>query len=448
MTFRSLRRRPAGVAAVAALSLTLTACGSSGPGNQAAGGEAAGGEGGCNEEMALWTLQNEGINSVQQAAVDRFNEAHDAQLEMTTYVNDPYKTKLRTAIGSPQAPDIFYNWGGGNLAEYVEADQVVPLTSALEENPEVRDAFLSSVLDVGTINGDVYGIPMQGVQPVSFFYNKEVFEQAGIEEFPATWEELLAAVDQLKAAGVQPISLAGAAAWTELMYLEYLVDRLGGAEVFQNIAEGEPGAWEHPAVVESMEMVQDLVERGAFGSNYAAVNYDSSGSMALVANDRAGMELMGAWYVTGLNDNFPQFIESGNLGWADFPVIEGGEGDVDNIVGNPSSFYSVSAQSSCPEAASEFLMTQMTSDEYVQGMIDVGQVPAIEGLEEQVQVGKFADFNSFTYQQVRDAPTFTQSWDQALSPAISQTMLTNLQRVFNLEITPEEFAQEMEAAAQ
>jgi raffinose/stachyose/melibiose transport system substrate-binding protein/xylobiose transport system substrate-binding protein len=419
------------------LGLGLAACGSSGPG--AASGSS----------MALWTLQNEGINAVQQAAVDRFNQEHDnVQLKLTTYVNDPYKTKLRTSIGSPNAPDIFYNWGGGNLAEYVEADQVVNLTPALEKHPNVRDAFLPSVLEVGTINGKVYGIPMQGVQPVSFFYNKDVFAKAGIKEFPATWDELLAADDKLKAAGVQPIALAGSQSWTELMYLEYLVDRIGGAEVFQAIVDGDPGAWEHPAVVEAMERVQTLVDRGAFGSNYAAVNYDNNGSMALLSSGKAGMELMGAWEVTGLNDSFPDFVSSGTLGWADFPVIEGGEGNVDNIVGNPSNFYSVSSQSQNPDAATEFLMDQMTSKKYVQGMIDVGQVPAIQGLEDEIKVGKFADFNAFTYEQVRDAPHFTQSWDQALPADISQTMLTNIQQVFNKQMSPRQFAQAMSAAVQ
>lgn len=426
------RRAVAAAAAVGVLA--LSACGTSGPGEAAGGG------------LTLWTLQNEGINAVQQEAVDRFNEGSDADITMTTYVNDPYKTKLQTAIGSPNAPDIFYNWGGGNLAQYVEAGQVEDLTAALEENPDVKDAFLPSVLDVGTIDGKVYGIPMQGVQPVSFFYNKPVLEKAGVNEFPQTWDDLLAAVDKLKAAGVTPIALAGSQAWTELMYLEYLLDRIGGPEKFQAIVDGAPGAWEDPAVVKSLTMVRELVDRGAFGTNYAAVNYDNNGSMALLSSGKAGMELMGAWEVTGLNDSFPDFVSSGDLGWADFPQVQGGQGDPANIVGNPSNFYSVSAQSSDPEAATSFLMQQMTSDEYVQGMIDVGQVPAIKGLDEEVKVGDFADFNSYSYQQVQEAPAFTQSWDQALDADTSQTMLTNLQKVFNGQMTPEEFGSAMAAA--
>ena len=418
------------------LACTLAACGTAGPG-------AAGGSDG----LALWTLENEGVNGVQQAAVDAFNAGEGPDITLRTYVNDPYKAALQTAIGSPNAPDIFYNWGGGNLAGYVDAGQVADLTDALAARPDVRDAFLPSVLEVGTLDGRVYGIPMQGVQPVSFFYNKQVLADAGITEFPTTWTAFLDVVERLKAAGVQPIALAGSQAWTELMYLSYLVERNGGPEVFQAILDGTPGAWSDPAVVTSLQQIRDLVDRGAFGTNFAAVNYDNQGSQALLTSGRAAMELMGSWEVTSLNDNFPEFLDAGTLGWADFPAVEGGAGDPAAIIGNPSNFYSVSARSSDVPAATEFLLSRMTDPTYVQGMIDVGQVPAVTGLDEQVATGEFADFNSYSYAQVQNAPSFTQSWDQALPAEVAQDMLTNLSRVFLGELSPEQFGAEMDASA-
>ncbi|WP_407342742.1 extracellular solute-binding protein [Pengzhenrongella phosphoraccumulans] len=435
-----IRAHRVAVAGLAALALVgLSGCGSSGPGTASA-------QGGDGAELQLWTLQNEGINGVQQEAVDRYNEGSDDKMVLSTYVNDPYKAKLQTAIGSPNAPSVFYNWGGGNLKGYVDAGQVTDLTAAFEAS-DVKERFISSVVDVATIDGKVYGIPMQGVQPVSFYTNKDVLKAAGITEFPVTWTEFLAMIEQLKGAGVQPIALAGSQGWTELMYVEYFLDRIGGPEKFQAIAAGEDGAWTDPAVVRSMEMVQELVDAGAFGSNYAAVSYDNNGSQALLTSGKAAMELMGSWEVTSLNDAFPAFLEAGSLGWADFPAIEDGAGDPANIVGNPSNFYSVSARAADPKAATDFLLSQMASDEYVDGMIGVGQVPAIMGLEEKVNVGKFAEFNAFAYDRVLTAPVFTQSWDQALPAALSQTMLTNIQQVFNKQMSPQEFADAMDAAA-
>lgn len=440
--FRSMKVHRIAVAGLVALAVAgVSACGSSAP------EESGGTGGGSGAELQLWTLQNEGINGVQQEAVDRFNKTGEAKITLSTYVNDPYKAKLQTAIGSVNAPDIFYNWGGGNLKGYVDGGQVADLTEALDGAPDVKAKFIPSVLDVGTIDGKVYGIPMQSVQPVSFFYNKDVFKAAGINEFPTTWSDFLKMVDELKAAGVQPIALAGSQGWTELMYLEYFLDRVGGPEKFQAIIKNEKGAWADPAVVESMGMVQDLVDRGAFGTNYAAVNYDNTGSQALLTSGKAAMELMGSWEVTSLNDTFPDFLAAGSLGWADFPAVEGGAGDPANIVGNPSNFFSVSSRSSDVKAATDFLLQEMVSDEYVDGMISVGQVPAITGLETKVKVGDFADFNAYVYAIVLNSPNFTQSWDQALPAALSQTMLTNIQQVFNKQMTPQQFADAMDAAA-
>lgn len=434
----SSRVRRTLVAAALATGLAVTAaCGTAGP--QEAGGGA---------ELRLWTLQNEGINTVQQAAVDSFNGAGGPQIELTTYLNDPYKSALQTAIGSPNGPDIFYNWGGGNLKGYVDAGQVADLTGALDANPEVKQTFIPQVLETGTIDGKVTGIPMQGVQPLSFFYNSDAFAEAGITEFPTTWTGFLEAVDQLKAAGIQPIALAGAQTWTSMMYPEYFLDRIGGPEKFRAIADGEPGAWQDPAVIESMRMVQDLVDREAFGTNFTAVDYDNQASQALLTSGRAGMELMGSWQVTSLNDNFPDFLEQDKLGWAPFPAVEGGAGDPRNVIGNPSNYYSVSAGSANVEAATEFLMNEMTSPEYVQGMLEKGQVPGLTGIEDQVgSTGPFADFNTYTYEQTKAAPTFVQSWDQALPAAEAQTMLTNLSKVFTKEFTPEQFADAMDTAS-
>ena len=58
---------------------------------------------------------------IRQARVERFNEANpDTKIKATTFQNDAYKTKIKTAIGAGQAPTIIWGWGGGGLRSYVE----------------------------------------------------------------------------------------------------------------------------------------------------------------------------------------------------------------------------------------------------------------------------------------------------------------------------------------
>jgi raffinose/stachyose/melibiose transport system substrate-binding protein/xylobiose transport system substrate-binding protein len=423
------RIRVIGGTSLALAMLLATGCGTTGPG----GGDA----------FQVWALEDAAVNELVEAGIEAYNADSDVPAELVTYVNDSYKQRLQVALGSPNAPDVFFNWGGGNLAQYVDAGQAVDLTGALEDAPEFRDAFLPSVLDVARIDDAYYGVPILGVQPVVLFHNRAVFEEAGIEP-PETYDELLDAVDTFQEQGVTPVTLPGAQGWTQLMWFSYLVERIGGPDSFQAVVDGEAGAWSDPAIVRAMEMCQELVARGAFGTNFSSIDYDNGSASALLATGESAMFLMGTWDIARQQQDSPEFMASGDLGYTAFPTVEGGEGEPGAIVGNPSNYFSVNADSGHTDAAVDFLVETFASDEYVDGLIEAGQVPPIEGVEDRLQESEHADFAVFTHQLVSEAPSFTQSWDQALSPSASQALLTNLQLLFLGDITPEEFSQDME----
>src|ERR1035441_8865869 len=125
--------------------------------------------------------------------------------------------------------------------------------------------FHASSLGAVTFDGKLYGVPIEGTQPVYFFYNKTIFAHLGLT-FPTTFSGLLAAVSTLKSHGYSPISLANGDQWPGLMYLEYLTDRIGGPGVFQAIELGKPGAWSNPAVIKALADIQQLAKAGAFQS--------------------------------------------------------------------------------------------------------------------------------------------------------------------------------------
>ncbi|MGW5055258.1 extracellular solute-binding protein [Actinokineospora sp. NPDC004072] len=423
---RRIGTRLRAVGAVVAAA-ALAACGTAGPG---AGG------GGAQEPVVVWALQDEALNKIEQDSITRFG-ADRAKLE--TFANDPYKQKLRVALGSPQAPDVFFNWGGGNLKEYVDAGKVADLTGLLDGNPELKAAFLPSVLDGAKINGKHYGIPMRGMQPVVLFYNKKLFAEAGAQP-PKTWDDLLSLVDTFKAKGVTPIALAGSQAWTELMWAEYVLDRIAGPEVFQNIRDNGPQGWKDPKVVEAMTVLKGLIDKGAFGDNFASVGYDIGGASTLLAQGRAAMHLMGSWEYTNQLSQSPDFVKAGDLGWVAFPSIAGGKGDPGNVVGNATNYYSLTEGSAQLDAAKEFVSTQLTTPEYVKALIDAGDVPAVAGIEEQLKSAPNADYTTWVYELAKDAPVFQLSWDQDLPADQAEFMLTQLQEFFLGKLTPQAFA--------
>ncbi|WP_051950904.1 extracellular solute-binding protein [Actinacidiphila yeochonensis] len=436
---RALPLRSATAVAVAAVLVGATAgCGGSG------GSGGGGGHADRAGRVTVWSLKDTALNPLQAKSVRTYNAAGPkSQATLATFENDPYKAKLASSLGTAATPDVFLNWGGGNLADYVEAGRVADLSGELDAT--FRDEFLHSVLAAGTVGGNVYGIPMQGVQPVALFFNKDVFAQAGIGAAPATWQELLDDIDALKAAGVTPIALAGSQSWTELMWMEYLLDRVGGPGVFAAIQAGKAGAWDDPAVTAALRMIRELVDRGAFGTDYGSVGQDSGGADALLSKGRAGMELMGSWEYASQLASAPGFVKGGKLGWSTFPTVPGGKGDPKDVVGNPSDFFSVAAGSGHLADAADFISKTVTQPSYVTGLISIGQVPAVAGIEDQLTSGPNASYTTFVYEMVEHAPSFTQSWDQALSPATGQAMLAALQKVFNGTSTTREFVSTMDA---
>lgn len=427
--------RAASQAGALVMAGTLVACGSSGP--------SGGGGGGDSDTAQVWALEDAVLNPIEEASIERFNEDSEAgDAELATFGNDPYKQRLRVALGSEQGPDVFFNWGGGNLKEYVDAGEVEDLTQLFEDNPELEDAFIPSVLEAAQLDGSYYGLPMRGVQPVVLYYNQEVLDAAGAQ-VPETWDQLLTAVDQLKDSGVTPIALAGNQPWTELMWIEYVLDRVGGPEVFQAIRDGEEGAWEDPAVLESLTLLRELIDRGAFGADFASVGYDVGGASTILAQGDAGFHLMGSWEYTNQLGESPEFVESGNLGWAAFPAVEGGAGDPLNVVGNPTNFYSVAADSDQKETALEFLATALDEEAYVQDLIDAGDVPAVSGVRDLLEETENADYATWVYDLVEDAPSFQLSWDQDLPADEATEMLTQLEQLFLGTQTPQGFVDAM-----
>jgi raffinose/stachyose/melibiose transport system substrate-binding protein/xylobiose transport system substrate-binding protein len=416
----------------AVLSLGAAACGTGGPGESGA------------KRVTVWSLQDTALNPVQQKEISAYNTAGGhPKVELQTFANDPYKQKLQTALGSPNAPDVFSNWGGGNLRTYVKAGNVVDISGLLRSTPGFRKAFLPSVLDGARLDGKYYGVPLQGMQPVSIYYNKRVFAKAGIAAPPASWDDLLADAGRLKSAGVTPFALAGSQSWTELMWMEYLLDRVGGPAAFTAIQDGKPGAWRDPAVARALNMIVDLVDRGAFGTKYGSVGQDNGAADALLSQGKAAMELMGSWEYSAQLTAAPAFVNGGGLGWAAFPTVPGGKGDPKDVVGNPSNFFSVTTKSKNRQAAQAFLTKTITDPAYVDALIKIGQVPPLVGVEPKLKAAPHADFTTYIYDTVKATPSFQQSWDQALDPATSQKLLTNLQKVFAKQQTPKQFVEAM-----
>ncbi|AQS71059.1 ABC transporter substrate-binding protein [Streptomyces pactum] len=416
--------------ATLALALSLAACGD-------------GSGGASSDDGKIHVLvYGDASNKVEKRIVDTFNKTSDVKVVLDTIPGADYQQKLQTIISTPQAPDVFFNWGGGSIKPFVKADLLLPLDDMIKKNPDLKSKFLPNVFESAVVDGKSYGIPMRGTQPILLFHNKAVLDKAGVQP-PKTWDELLDVVGKLKDEGVTPIALGGGDRWPTQMWFQYLYDRVAGPELFEKAVGGDKSAWESADSKKALSMLEELVDAGAFGKNYDSVKYTNGASPALLASGKAGFELMGSWYYSQQQTDAREFAEK-NLGYAAFPTVEGGKGDPANIVGNTNNFYSVLKKTEHPEAVAEFLKL-MYSDEFVKAQLDIGNLPTTTNTDEFIETSATPEYSRFQYDLVTDAPSFQLSWDQAYPPSASAPMHQAVQQFFNGQLDADGFIKAMQA---
>jgi raffinose/stachyose/melibiose transport system substrate-binding protein len=418
----------------------LAACGTSGPGTAPGGGG-----GGATGGASYWFLTGQPGEGIRQNTVDRFDQANpDTKIAATTFQNDAYKTRIRTAVGANQAPTVIWGWGGGTLRSYVAANQVEDLTGWFDQNPAVKNRLFDSAFAPATVDGKIYAMPAEQVQPIILYYNKELFDQVGAQP-PTTWGEMLDLVPRFNGAGIAPISLGGQSRWTNMMWLEFLFDRIGGPQVFDAIANGEQNAWSNPDAIEALTQTQNLIKANGFVNGFSSITADSNADQALLYTNKAAMMLHGSWTYGSMKNDGGDFVSSGKLGWVNFPAVDGGKGDPANTTGNPAQYLSISSQASDAdkETAKKFFATQVLSDAEVGEWIGGGGVPIVKGSNTQFAGTPDADFLNFVYDVSSKAPSFPQSWDQALSPTAAERLLDNIAKLFQLQTSPDQFAADM-----
>lgn len=428
------------------LGAALAACGSSGPTQTGAGGTAAA-TGDAGGGATYWYLSTQPQEGVRTRTVERFNKANpNGKITGTTFQNDAFKTKIKTAIGAGQAPTLIWGWGGGGLRSYVQAGQVEDLTSWFGQNAALKDRLFPSSFGAATIEGKIYAMPCETMQPIVLYYDKRAFEKIGAQP-PQTWGDIMDLVPKFNAKGIAPFSLGGQSRWTNMMWLEFLFDRQGGPEIFQAVFDGEKDAWNNPVAIDALGKMQELIKANGFIKGFSSITADSNADQALLYTGKAAMMLHGGWTYGSMSTDGGDFVSGGNLGYMNFPPIDGGKGDPGNTVGNPGQYIAISSKATAEqkEIAKKFFSTELMGDTAVKEWVGTGAVPIVKGADAQFTGSKDADFLNFVYNIAVNAKTFAQSWDQALSPTAAEVLLDNISKLFQLSISPKEFATNMNA---
>lgn len=242
---------------------------------------------------------------------------------------DPYRTKLKTVMGSGGAPDVFVNWGGGATEQFISEGQLFDITDKVQDWK--NDVFSASWNEV-TFGDDnrIYGVPYN-IHGSMMFYNKTMFAKLGLKP-PATYAELEKVADTLIKNKVIPFALGNSPRWPGAIYHSDLVMQIGGKEVLANLVNNKGSAFMDEAFIKASQLVLDEYKAGWFPEGANGINYETGGSRSLFYDGKAGMMVVNTNFPPRAKDEAPDFYAN-DLGIMPFPIYEGGKGNEGIICG-------------------------------------------------------------------------------------------------------------------
>ncbi|MBN1439414.1 MAG: extracellular solute-binding protein [Anaerolineales bacterium] len=387
-----------------------------------------------------WHIQtvDPGLTKWQEYA-DAYMGLHpNVTINITVLENQAFKDKLTTVMQSGNPPDIFQSWGGGTMKAYTEAGMTLDITPDLDADGGAwRNTFAPGALAVYSKDGKNYGVPWD-MGMVGVWYNKDLFAQAGISEAPTTWTAFLEDAAKLKAAGIVPIALGEKDSWTGMHIWAYLAIRLAGQAGLE-AAISRTGAFTDAPFVQAGYKLQELIATDPFQPGYLGDNHDAM--QGHFGNGECAMEISGQWAPTVQAAQSADKKGVPNLGIFAFPAVEGGAGDVTDVMGGGNGF---AIGKDAPPEAVDFVKFLTTAEKQAE-LAGLGLlIPTVKGGE-----AGLTDPNMVAVQAMfANAKYFAQYLDQALTPAMGDVINAGVQDIFTGVKTPEELAQAIEDIAQ
>lgn len=358
-------------------------------------------------------------------------------VEISALAHEDMLTKLDASFQTGDTPDVYMERGGGELAAHVDAGLVQDLSDGSSEAIEKIGGSVAG----WQVDGKTYALPFSlGV--VGFWYNKALFEQAGITEPPATMADLVAASDKLKAAGIEPISVGAGDKWPAAHYWYYLALRHCSEQVLTDAVTLKD--FSDPCFVAAGEDLEKLIGAEPFNAGFLATPAQTGPTSAsgLLATRKVAMELAGHWepgVMQGLTEDKQGL--GADTGWFPFPSVEGGEGDPAAALGGGDA-WACSAEA--PPECVDFV-NYLLSDE-----VQIGFAEQSMGLPTNpAATGSVADPALAELLTFRDEAPFVQLYfDTAFGENIGGAMNDAIALLFAGQATPQDIVDATQAAAE
>lgn len=365
--------------------------------------------------------------------IESYNELHPEapvtlELESITARNS-YDQKIKILAASEELPDWFDADPDTHTKSLADQGLLYDMDKLFEELG-VSDKFFTISKEYGRFtDGSLYTFTWQ-CNTEYFFYNKELFAKAGIENVPATMEELLEACQKLQDEGIVPISMCGVG-WPLLRLTAMVAFRLTGNDYINQAAAGT-ASFGVDAGIKTMNYAAELAKYFQPGWTTA----DRSTHKELFASGQAAMYYDGTWatnLITDENSNLlPQF------GVFTMPTYS------DADVTSANDFFANSGIGTAVKAESMTYSMKQFMKYFFENYGDVcmanGALPSIMPSD----ISKIPGIYATVLEDIAKMEKYALCWDNVIDSASADALAKQAMNMVIGEITAEEFAKIMD----
>ncbi len=270
---------------------------------------------------------------------------HQAKPNITVKVEvsdwDSYWTKLKTLLSASTPPDVFA-MDAPLYLDYQSRGVLLNLQPYLDKNPDMLNGVYPQTLEAYKTSDGMYGLP-RDFQTIVLFYNKDMFDAAGVKYPTADWtyDDLRTAAKQLTKVGADG-KTTQFGFYSDLWDMELIWSEgiwAYGGDIIN--ADHTKTLIADPKAHEAWQLFHDMMfEDKSWPDSTTAGEYGGDPFLAGVA----AMTTIGHWAVPGYAD--------ANFKWDVAPMPKGPAGQATSV--NSAGFV-VGKASKSPDAAFEFL---------------------------------------------------------------------------------------------
>lgn len=202
--------------------------------------------------------QYEGHNAVMAAFAEKYPHI---KLDIEYASGEAFHQKFQSMAASKRVPDLFTCYGGARTAYVTETGLALDISTYLDDTFKAQFAS-ATWLPQGSA-GVLYMIPPSFAVCHNVYVNTDLLKKLGLS-YPETFDELVAQVPVIRAAGYYPMSMGNKDPWVVNSWLlGTFIERFGGREWILKAARGEASFTDEP-FVNALKVIQTMSEKGLF----------------------------------------------------------------------------------------------------------------------------------------------------------------------------------------